>query len=160
MNREQRFDRREDQARDRDVTRTELANMDRFMDSHPEIPEQLKKDPSLVNDKKFENYLQGYHHLRDQHPCPPRRSTEHPNAFMNREQRFDRREDQARDRDVTRSKVADLDPLMANPPKAAEPFKKNPSLVNDKKIEKEHPALQQFLAEHPGGRQEDKQNTK
>ena len=53
MRQEQRFDRREDQTRDRDLTRGELANMDRFLDSHPEIAEQLRKDPSLVNDKTF-----------------------------------------------------------------------------------------------------------
>src|SRR5205807_2132932 len=53
MSREQNFDRREDQARDRDVTHQELVNMDRFMDSHPEIAEQLRKNPSLVNNKEF-----------------------------------------------------------------------------------------------------------
>jgi hypothetical protein len=53
MHQEERFDRREEQGRDNDVTRRELANMDRFMDSHPEIAEQLRKDPSLVDNRQF-----------------------------------------------------------------------------------------------------------
>ena len=37
------------QIQDNDTTRGELVNMDRFLDSHPEIAEQLRKDPSLIN---------------------------------------------------------------------------------------------------------------
>ena len=38
---------------DNDTTRGELASFDRFMDSHPEIAEQLRKNPSLVDNKEF-----------------------------------------------------------------------------------------------------------
>src|SRR6476660_8128451 len=58
MRQEQRYERREDsegrnRGGDRDITREQLATMDRFMDSHPEIAEQLRKDPSLINNKQF-----------------------------------------------------------------------------------------------------------
>ena len=36
-----------------DVTPRELANFDTFLDSHPEISEQLRKDPSLVDNRQF-----------------------------------------------------------------------------------------------------------
>jgi hypothetical protein len=38
---------------DNDTTRRELAEMDRFLDGHPEVAEQLRKDPSLINNQDF-----------------------------------------------------------------------------------------------------------
>ncbi|HWY43107.1 MAG TPA: hypothetical protein VNX66_06405 [Candidatus Sulfotelmatobacter sp.] len=40
-------------AQDRDTTRGELLSFDNFLDQHREIAEQLRKIPSLVNDKEF-----------------------------------------------------------------------------------------------------------
>ena len=34
---------------DRDITRRELASFDKFLDSHREIAEQVRKNPSLVD---------------------------------------------------------------------------------------------------------------
>jgi phage-related protein len=159
MRQEQRFDRREDQARDRDLTRGELANMDRFMDTHPEIAEQLRKNPSLVDDKQFEKNHPALQQFLAEHPGVREEYKENPNAFMNQEQRFDQRQDQARgDRDVTRGELANMDRFMDSHPEIAEQLRKNPSLVDDKQFEKNHPALQQFLAEHPGVREEYKEN--
>jgi phage-related protein len=158
MHQEQRFDRREDQARDQDVTRAELANMDRFMDSHPEIAEQLRKDPSLVNNKEFVQNHPALQQFLANHPGVREEYKENPNAFMNREERFDRSEDQARDRDVTRGELANMDRFMDRHPEIAEQLRKDPSLVNNKEFVQNHPALQQFLAEHPGVREEYKEN--
>ncbi len=158
MHQEQRFDQREDQARDRDVTRTELANMDRFMDSHPEIAEQLRKDPSLVNDKKFVGSHPALQEFLADHPGVREEYKENPNAFMHQEQRFDQRQDQAGDRDVTRTELANMDRFMDGHPEIAEQLRKDPSLVNDKKFVGSHPALQEFLADHPGVREEYKEN--
>jgi phage-related protein len=158
MRQEQRFDRREDQARDRDVTRTELANMDRFMDSHPEIAEQLRKNPSLVNNEEFVENHPALQQFLASHPGVREEYKENPNAFMNREERFDRREDQARDRDITRGELANMDRFMDSHPEIAEQLRKNPSLVNNEEFVENHPALQQFLASHPGVREEYKEN--
>src|SRR6202166_2462677 len=158
MRQEQRFDRQEDQARDRNGTRGELANMDRFMDSHPEIAEQLRKDPSLVNDQKFVGNHPALQQCLVEHPGVREEYKENPNAFMNQEQRFDQRQDQARDRDATRGELANMDRFMDSHPEIAEQLRKDPSLVNDKKFVGSHPALQQFLAEHPGVREEYKEN--
>jgi len=158
MHQEQRFDRREDQARDRDVTRGELANMDRFMDSHPEIAEQLRRDPSLVNDQKFVKNHPELQEFLAEHPGVREEYKENPNAFMHREERFDRREDQMRDRDVTRGELANMDRFMDSHPEIAQQLRRDPSLVNDKKFVDNHPDLQQFLAEHPGVREEYKEN--
>jgi phage-related protein len=158
MHQEQRFDRREDQGRDRDVTRGELANMDHFMDSHPEIAEQLQKDPSLVNDKHFVQSHPDLQQFLADHPGVGEEYKENPNAFMHQEQRFDQRQDQGRDRDVTRGELANMDHFLDSHPEIAERLQKDPSLVNNKQFVESHTALQQFLADHPGVREEYKEN--
>ena len=165
MHKEQRFDRREagdgdrdrDRDRDRDMTRGELSNMDRFMDSHPEIAEQLRKNPSLVNNKEFVEKHPALQQFLAEHPGVREEYKENPDAFMRHEERFDRREDR-RDRDVTRGELANMDRFMDSHPEIAERLRKEPSLVNNREFVENHPALQQFLAEHPGVREEYKEN--
>jgi phage-related protein len=166
MHQEERYDRRAEGDRgrdpdrdrnDRDITRTELANMDHFMDSHPEIAEQLRKDPSLVDNKQF---VQGHPALQEflaNHPGVREEYKENPNAFMHQEQRFDQREDR-RDPDVTRTELANMDHFMDSHPEIAEQLRKDPSLVDNKQFVQGHPALQEFLANHPGVREEYKEN--
>ena len=187
MNQEQSFDRREDRQEDRrpdqdqrqdrdrdmdrakdrdhrvgdsDVTRRELRNMDEFMDGHPEIAEQLRKDPSLVNNQKFVASHPALQQFLADHPGVREEYKENPNAFMHREERFDRREDRqfGGDRDVTRGELRNMDAFMDAHPEIAEQLKKDPSLVNNKQFVANHPVLQQFLADHPGVREEYKEN--
>ncbi len=173
MRQEQRYDRREDQDRDRDrsqdrdraqdrdrdVTRRELATMDQFMDKHPEIAEQLRRDPSLVDNKQFVANHPELQEFLQQHPNVREEYRENPNGFMRQEQRYDRREDQSRgDNDVTRRELANMDRFMDSHPEIAEQLRKDPSLVDNQKFVANHPALQQFLADHPGVREEYKEN--
>ena len=147
------------QTQDRDdATRRQLASFDNFLDSHREVAEQVRKDPSLVNKQEFVSAHPALQEYLQQHPEIQKEISEHPNAFMHQEERFDRREDQARDRDVTHGELANMDRFMDSHPEIAERLRKDPSLVNDKKFEQDHPALQQFLADHPGVREEYKEN--
>jgi GrpB-like predicted nucleotidyltransferase (UPF0157 family) len=128
------------------------------MDSHPEIAEQLRKDPSLVNNQDFVKNHPALQQFLAEHPGVREEYKENPNAFMHQEQRYDRREDQTGDRDVTRRELANMDRFMDGHPEIAEQLRKDPSLVNNKRFVDSHPALQQFLAEHPGVREEYKEN--
>jgi phage-related protein len=163
LHQEQRYERREDRERDRDrdpnndVTRGELSNMDRFLDGHPEIAEQLRQNPSLVNDKKFVEGHPALQQFLAQHPGVREEMKENPSPFMAREQRFDQRENM-RDRDVTRTELMNMDRFLDSHPEIAEQLRQNPSLVNDKKFVEGHPALEQFLAQHPGVREEYQEN--
>src|SRR5216110_3453387 len=38
---------------DHDTKGWQIADMDRFLDSHPEVAEQLRKDPSLIRNEEF-----------------------------------------------------------------------------------------------------------
>jgi phage-related protein len=157
MHQEQRFDRREDRNSDRDITRAELGNMDRFMDSHPEIAEQLRKNPALVDNKEFVANHPALQEFLASHPGVREEMKENPNAFMNREERFDQRENR-RDHVVTRGELANMDHFMDSHPEIAEQLRKNPALVDNKEFVQGHPALQEFLASHPGVREEYKEN--
>jgi phage-related protein len=147
------------QGRDADLTRQQLAAFDQFLDSHPELAEQLRKDPSLVNNDQFvasHSELQRY--LQD-HPEVREDLNQNPNAVMHQEQRFDRREDRDRsDRDITRGELANMDRFMDSHPEISEQLRKNPGLVDNKEFVENHPALQEFLASHPGVREEMKEN--
>ena len=170
MNREQRYERHdadsdrrdsdndhERNRRDRDTTRGELASFDRFLDGHPELAEKLRQDPSLINNHKFVSHN---HALRDylkDHAEVREELKENPNAFMRQEQRFDR-QDGARDGDVTRGELANLDRFLDSHPEIAEQVRRDPSLVNDRTFVKNHPALQEFFEQHPGVREEVREN--
>ena len=140
-----------DQDRDRDITRGELSNLNNFMDSHPEIAEQLKKNPALVNDKKF---VEGHPALKGFLAADPgvrEEMRENPNGFMAREQQFDLTDANSRE-------LGNMDRFMDSHPEIAEQLRKNPALVNDKKFVENHKALKTFLASHPYAAQEYKEN--
>ena len=155
------------QPRDDDARQRELASFDRYLDGHPEIAEQLRKDPSLINNKEFVERHPELQEYLQQHPRMREEISENPNAFMQQENRFDRREDQAqdrdrdrdaqdrdrkfdRDRDGRREQVAVFDRFLDRHPELAEQLRKNPSLVNNQEFVENHPGLQQFLRDNPG----------
>jgi phage-related protein len=194
MREEQRFDQREDRfeqrgdRRDNDVTRAQLASMDRFLDSHPEIAEQLRKDPALVNDKKFVEHHPELQTYLQQHPGVREEYKENPNAFMRQEQRFDRREDRFeqrgqdfdRSRDFGRnegfernqgfeqtkngfdrdesSEAASFGQFLGVHANIAAQVSKDPTLLNNKEFMETHPELQQYLKSHPGAQAQLQQN--
>jgi YHS domain-containing protein len=172
MRQENRYERHEGDDRDRDrdrdrrdgdTTRRELASMDRFMDGHPEIAEQLRKDPSLINNREFvENHPALQQYLQS-HPEVREEFKENPSAFMRQENRYERHEGDDRDRgrrdgDTTRRELASMDRFMDGHPEIAEQLRKDPSLVKNREFVENHPALQEYLQSHPEVREEFKEN--
>src|SRR5580700_2481242 len=156
MRAEDRLDRREDD-RDRAANRAELANFDRFLDSHREISEQLRKDPSVVDNGQFvKNHPALQTYLQD-HPGVREAIRENPNGFMHAEDRMDRREED-RGRDMNHEVLANFDRFLESHREIAEQLRKDPSLVDNGEFVKNHPALQTYLQDHPGAREELKQH--
>jgi hypothetical protein len=178
MRQEQRFDRREDQRdegrgnfdrpedrRDNDSRVGELASFDRFMDSHREISEQLRRDPSLVKNEEFVRSHPALQEYLQQHPAVQQEISENPDRFMRQEQRFDRHEDRhdfdrvedrrdedRRDNDSNDSRVGELanfDRFMDSHPEISEQLRRDPSLVKNEEFVRNHPALQEYLQQHP-----------
>src|SRR5262249_53261482 len=142
--------------------REKLASFDRFLDSHHEIAERVRKNPSLLDDQQFlkeHPELQAY--LQD-HTGVRNAVRANPDAFMRQEERYDRREDAGKkpkpmsdardvnDHDTTRGQVASFDQFLDRHREVAERLRKDPSLVNNEQFLKNHPALQTYLQDHQG----------
>src|SRR5213594_3136243 len=137
------------QTTDRDITRQELLNFDRFLDSHPALAQHLKKSPALVNDSA---YLSSHPELKNflsTHPGVSEEIRENPRVLMNRERQFDRS-----GRDITRQELQNLDNFLDTHPNIEQDLKKNPKLLNDSSYLAAHPELKQFLDTHSGVRAE------
>ena len=108
MRQEARYDRREDINRDGDTTRRELGSFDQFLDSHREIAEQLRKDPSLVKNDQFVKNHPALQTYLQQHPEVREEVKENPNAFMQQEARYDQSRRYMGDRERTVGSLGEL----------------------------------------------------
>ncbi len=144
-------DRRDNDRRDGDTTRGELASFDRFSDSHPEIAEQLRKDPSLVKSQEFVEKHPALQEYLQQHPGVREEITENPNSFMRQKQRFDRIED-SRNHDMADGDRAAFGQFLSSHGSIAHELSREPWLANNEDYQKRHPELQQYLKTHPGFR--------
>jgi hypothetical protein len=157
---------------DNDTTRQQIIEMDRFLDSHPETAEQLRKDPSLINNREFVEHHPALQEYLQKHPGVREEFSERPNAFMREEERYDRQTDRRYDRDdrrfkdgrsgdrdeITRRQLADLDQFLDRHPELAEQLKKDPSLINNRQFVANHPALNEYLENHRELREEFSRN--
>jgi hypothetical protein len=134
-------------APDRDINHGDLSRFDQFLDGHREIAEQLRKDPSLANNKQFlKNHPELQTYLR-QNPDIRDAIKDDPNTFMSAEARFERNE-------VDRGQLANFDRFLDAHRDIATQIRKNPSLVDNQQYLKDHPELQSYLQNHPEIRQQ------
>jgi hypothetical protein len=131
---------------DRGRDRGELANFDRFLDSHPEIAEQIRKNPSLCDNPQFVKNHPALQTYLQQNPGVRQQLQQNPNAFMQAEDRFDRSPNQM-NRD--QRELASFDHFLTDHREIAEQLHKDPSLVDNSRFLKNHPALQTYLQDHP-----------
>jgi hypothetical protein len=139
---------------DRDIDHQELRSFNRFLDDHREIGEQLRKDPSLVDNRQFlkdHPVLESY--LKD-HPAVRQQLQQDPNAFMRNEDHYA----ETRDRNTERRDLANFDRFLDGHPQIGEQLQKDPSLVDNSQYLKDHPQLQSYLQDHPAVRQQIKDN--
>jgi len=128
------------------ASRQELSRFDQFLDSHREIAEQLRKDPSLANNAQFlksHPALQTY--LQD-HPGISSQLRNDPNQFMREEKRYDRREDNW---EARRQESARFDQFLDSHKAVVSQVRKDPSLVSNAKFLADHPELREYLQSHP-----------
>jgi hypothetical protein len=154
-----------DHDADRDPGRRDLAGFDRFLDEHREIGEQVRKDPSLVDNRSFvdghpalQTYLRDHPEVRDQ-------LRQDPNAFMHQDNRDDRAsngrdfDDAGRpDRDADRREAMNLDRFLDQHREIAQQVRKDPSLLDNRSFVDSHPALQAYLHDNPGVRDQLRQD--
>jgi len=132
-----------------DITRQDVADMDWFLDRHPEIAEQLRKDPSLIDNQRWvadhpqlQEYMQTHRKIAEAF-------RQNPNLFMRDEERYDRTEGG----DITRRDVVEMNRFLDDHREVAEQLRKDPSLIDNREWVASHPALQEYLQSHPAVRQ-------
>ena len=149
---------------DRGPDRRNVANFDRFLDDHREIAEQVRKDPSVLNNQDFvrnhpalQTYFQDNPGVRDQ-------SRQDPNAFMRQEDAYDRdtnfrdRNAGGQDRDAFGRNVTNFDRFLDGHREIAEQVRKDPSLLDNRDFVRNHPALQSYFQDNPGVRDQLRQD--
>jgi hypothetical protein len=156
MRAEDRYDRREaaDGHYAFGITREELASMNHFLDSHPEIAEQLRKDPSLIDNRQFIANHPALQEYLQQHPRVSAEFREHPNVFMHDEERYDARRDDPRgypdrDRDFDRREVSNFGEFLRGHTTTADALTNDPTLANNREFLETHPDLRDYLQAHP-----------
>jgi phage-related protein len=124
--------------------------MDRFMDSHPEIAEQLRKNPELFDNKQF---VDGHPALRDflaEHPGIQQEVRDNPNYFMRDEERYARRQDQwGHDNDGGRANLASFHEFLEGHNDVANELAKNPTLATNQEYLENHGELRAYLNANP-----------
>ncbi len=137
--------------RDRDITERDVAEMDHFLDHHPEIAEQLRKDPSLIDNPRFIEDHPALQEYLQMHPSVRKEFDQNPNAFMHAEERYDRSREEAGHYNygITREELASMDNFLDKHPEIAEQLRKDPSLIDNKRFVADHPELQEYLQSHP-----------
>jgi hypothetical protein len=138
-------------ARDRDADRRELGDFDRFLDSHREVGEQIRKDPSLANNREF---VQSHPALQDflrDNPGVREQLRQDPNAFMRQEDRLDHAGNGGDHGDM-HEHMADFGGFLGGHSDINRDLSKDPSVVKDHAYLENHAELNDYLNAHPGVR--------
>lgn len=144
-----------------DITRTELGNLDRFLDSHPDIARDVRQNPRLIDDRAYVNAHPQLREFLEHHPNTREELRETPNYFMARERGFERSEgDRDRDKDITGTELRNFDEYLDHHPNQARDIRNNPRLVDDPQYLAKHPELKEWLDHHPNTRAELRENPK
>jgi hypothetical protein len=129
-----------------DADRQELANFHEFMENHREIAEQLRKDPSLVNNAQFMKSHPALQTYLQQHPGVSDKLKNSPDTFMYQEAHF---KGAGGSPDADRRELESFHKFMDDHHEIADQLRKDPSLVNSAQYLKAHPELQTYLQQHP-----------
>jgi hypothetical protein len=157
---------RDADARDRDAARPDRDNgrgygrhndrrdvvqFDRFLDSHREIAEQLRKDPSLADNPQFvQNHPALQDYMRD-NPGVRDQMAQNPNAFMQQEDRLDAGQHW---NDATHQHMASFGEFLESHHNIRTDVTKNPSMLKNRDYVQKHPELDSYLSAHPEVRDE------
>jgi len=74
------------------VSRKDVKSFDQFLDKHPDIAQDLQKDPQKVNDSTYISSHPELSKWLDKHEKVRAELQKDPSAFMNRELKYDKNE--------------------------------------------------------------------
>ena len=135
-----------DADRDRSSDHRAVANFDQFLDSHRETAEQLRRDPSQINNDEFVKSHPALQAYLQQHPEVRQDVSQNPNAFMQQEARYDHN-DNGMDRDTDSRRQ--FGQFLGGHADVSRQLSENPSLVKNHEYMDNHPELRDYLHSHP-----------
>ena len=158
--------RQADQQRDRDnpnpdLRKQQLAEMDRYLDSHPDVDAQLRKKPDLILNQTYLSQHRDLEAFINEHPQLKEEFRENPNYFMNRENRYDAAtagRSTFSNPDLRRRQLAEMDRFLDNHPEIDAQLKKQPDLILNQTYLNQHKDLQAFVNDHPQLKEEFREN--
>ena len=128
--------------------RRDVASFNRFLDEHREVAEQVRKDPSLLDNRNFvqnhpalQTYLQNNPGVRDQ-------LRQDPNAFMRQEDAYNR-DSNTRDHDPAHDHMAGFGGFLHSHSDIQNDLSRDPSVVKDHEYVQNHAELDAYLNAHP-----------
>jgi hypothetical protein len=125
-----------------DITRRDLSTMDRFLDDHREIAEQLRHDPSLIDNQKWVAAHPELQQFLQNNPQVAAAFKADPNLFMHDAESYNRRDD------ISRPDVVELNRFLDDHREIAEQLRHDPKLIDNQQWVAAHPQLQEFLENH------------
>ncbi|HEY6905661.1 MAG TPA: hypothetical protein VI216_15250 [Candidatus Acidoferrales bacterium] len=155
-----------DQGRDQDFTDRarypdqDRDQMDQFLGDHKDIDKDLRKNPSLVNDRKYLGHHKDLRSFFNEHPQARQEFAQNPSYFMGREERFEGRERVDANRSYSRSssnaapnltdkQAAQMDRFLDKHKDVDRDLSANPSLCKNEKYLNHHKELRAFLNKNP-----------
>jgi hypothetical protein len=75
-----------------DTTQKDVKEFDHFLDKHPQVAQDLRSDPSKVNDSAYVSDHKELQHWLEKHPQVRDEIRENPSAFMHQENRYEKNE--------------------------------------------------------------------
>jgi hypothetical protein len=79
-----------------DTTQRDVKEFDRFLDKHPQVAQDLRSDPSKINDTAFVSNHKELQRWLEKHPQVRDEIKENPSAFMHQENRYEKNENKPR----------------------------------------------------------------
>jgi hypothetical protein len=120
-----------------------------YLDQHPEVAQQLGRDPRLVDNPRFLANHPGLDEYFKNHPEVRSDLQNHPDRFMARERYHDNHEGWNGGHPL-----ATTDHYMDSHPEVSRQLEKNPALVDNRGYVDSHPGLHEYLHNHPVARRD------
>ncbi|MGH9733774.1 MAG: hypothetical protein ACRD8A_04190 [Candidatus Acidiferrales bacterium] len=142
-------------APETDATREQLANFDRFLDTHPVLERELGSNPSLVNDPSYVQREPDLQIFLSHHPGVKAHLERNPQYLA---QRVDFAEENATahgarpDPSFDQAEAGDMREFLGSHDDIKQVLAQNPALIDDSTFLGSHIALKIFLNEHPRAR--------
>ena len=136
-----------DDRDDRGGDRREVAQFDQFLDSHREIAEQVRKNPSLLQNAQFVQTHPALQTYLQQHPAVTAEIKENPDTFMHQEANYDRQTSKSGgDREAHYRQFGEF---LGGHSDISKQLSKDPSLAKNQEYLANHPELRDYLTQHP-----------